>query len=110
MNENERLWGYLREIEHYCNGTMPFGMAVCEYISAVRRLEERAESSNAEDARTREEGPGINELTLAECALIALTDQCCGKCHWGSPDDCLCRDRLWPAIEAIRKRLIRAGK
>lgn len=45
------------------------------------------------------------KLQAAERALIDLTDECGGACAYGQVSECICRDRLWPAIEAIRTEI-----
>jgi hypothetical protein len=45
-------------------------------------------------------------LRLAEDALTALTDQCCGSCYWsadGSSEQCACTNQFFPTIETIRR-------
>jgi hypothetical protein len=51
----------------------------------------------------------VARLEKAEAALVGLTDECAGGCHWhGNWDEvgwCACRERYWPAIEEVRRRL-----
>jgi len=51
----------------------------------------------------------VERLKAVEAALLDLTDDCCGSCHWLDRlepiNDCYCTRWFFPAVEAIRKKI-----